>query len=67
MSCCEKCWEEALSMSKHSIWSPKECYENILKLRELSGTFCSPKEQAGQFWDEKLQCDKRYIQEKSYN
>ena len=61
MTCCEKCWEEAESMSRYTILTQKECYDHIIKLRETNGIVCSPKEQAGQFWNEELQYDNRMI------
>jgi hypothetical protein len=36
-----------------------ECYHELLEERKDSP--CSPREQAGDYWDEELQCDRRTI------
>ena len=36
-----------------------EHYEDLRDRRTLSGPICTPKEQAGQWWDEERQCDSR--------
>lgn len=48
MSACEKCWGDAYLMARATGKSQAECYFQILKESETS---CTPKEQAGQFWD----------------
>lgn len=51
MPSCEKCWRDA-----------RGDYSEYLKLlanRDLDGHVCSPREQAGQWWDEKEQRDLR--------
>ena len=60
MTACEKCWGDAYDQSR---WSGKEqytCYQEFLDKRKKNP--CSPKEQAGQFWSEEKQCDKRDIE-----
>jgi hypothetical protein len=57
MSSCEKCWAEAYTRSLGNGKSQTENYNDILA--EKIGKACSPKEQAGQFWDEEKQCDRR--------
>lgn len=55
---CEKCWTDAY---RRSLWSGKsqaECYFEILKERENNP--CTPQEQAGNYWDDSLQCDTRF-------
>ena len=57
MSACEKCWGDAYLRSRYSGKSQSECYMELLKERENSP--CSSEQQAGQWWDEEKQCDKR--------
>lgn len=67
MSICEKCYKEATRRS-HSDYS-KTRHEHYLDiLKERKDNPCTPKEQAGQYWDEELQCDIRKINnwEKEY-
>lgn len=59
MAACEKCWEDAYNMMIATGKSQSECYKILLEERKDNP--CSPEEQAGQFWDEKLQKDKRQI------
>ena len=53
MSCCEKCWSDAGGNA--------ETYAHLVELRNAYGPKCSPKEQAGQWWDEKQQQDTRVM------
>jgi len=54
---CEKCWEDAYSLSR-SNGLPQ--HVNYIRLLEERGSNpCSPKEQAGQFWDSEKRIDKR--------
>ena len=56
--CCEKCWNDAQSrIYADTSKSKTEHYQDLLKERKNNP--CSPKEQAGQYWDEKKQIDKR--------
>lgn len=60
MSCCEKCWEDAyIRFLNNPFHSQSEHYHNLLKERENYP--CNPEEQAGQFWNEEKQRDKRHI------
>lgn len=59
MPACEKCWRDAYYRSRATGHSQSECYAKLLEERRDNP--CSPKEQAGQFWDEERQCDKRNI------
>ena len=58
MSSCEKCWADAYrrALSQPMISQSKH-YHDLLKERKDSP--CAPREQAGQFWDEEKQCDRR--------
>ena len=60
MAGCEKCWSDAFRRSYGGSKSQSECYQELLKERENNP--CSPKEQAGQWWDEENQCDSRFSQ-----
>lgn len=57
MSACEKCWEDAYSRARITGISQAECYKKLLEERKDNP--CSIREQAGQFWDEEKQKDKR--------
>lgn len=59
MSACEKCWSDAYFRSITTGKSQGECYNDILRMR--GNNQCTPKEQAGQFWDEENQCDRRLL------
>jgi hypothetical protein len=59
VSCCEKCWEDAWTICLFSNKTQSECYHELLEERKNNP--CSPKEQAGQFWDEKKQIDIRKL------
>ncbi len=55
---CEKCWAEAYRMS---IGNGKMQYLNYnVLLKERAAHPCTPQEQAGQFWDDEKQRDKRF-------
>lgn len=64
MARCEKCWKEA--SFRHRVSgegdSVTEVYNKILD--EQDGSECSPQEQAGAWWDEELQLDRRLKEEK---
>ena len=57
MSSCEKCWNKAgrRALRNPSI-SKSEHYLRILRNKAVP---CTPKEQAGQFWDKDLEKDIR--------
>jgi len=60
MSSCEKCWGDAYMRTfAHPMKSQAEHYHDLLEERKDSP--CTPKEQAGQFWDEEKQCDSRGV------
>jgi hypothetical protein len=58
MNACEKCWGDAYRLSLNTGNDQSTCYKQLLEERKSNP--CSPREQAGQFWDEKLQRDSRY-------
>ena len=58
MACCEKCWADAYIRARcDTSKSQAEHYPDILREREEAGMVCTPKEQAGQWWDEERQVD----------
>ncbi len=60
MPCCEKCWTMARSRHRKDMSkSNMEHYYIVMKEVEDSGIECTPKQKAGQFWDEEKQCDNR--------
>ena len=59
MASCEKCWGDAFLISYGSFQTQTEAYYELLKERKENP--CTPKEQAGQWWDEEKQVDKRKI------
>ena len=61
MASCEKCWNDAYLQSFGTGKSQGEVYYEILEKRKNNP--CSEKEQAGQFWDQEKQIDKRYDNE----
>lgn len=58
MAACEKCWEDAWYRSQfvNPIKSQPEHYAELLEERKDNP--CSPREAAGQFWDEEHQCNR---------
>lgn len=61
MAACEKCWGKAFTRSRVTGKSQAECYREILAETEKRGETCTPKEQAGDYWDEEKQIDIRSI------
>ena len=59
MSACEKCWGDAYMRMLSSGKGQQECYNELLAERKEKP--CSAQEQAGQFWDEEKQIDRRHI------
>jgi len=59
---CEKCWEDSYARWRDNPEKDRMEYYNDL-LRERASNVCSLEEQAGQFWDEKKQYDKRIREE----
>ena len=59
MTDCEKCWEDAFRRSYGTGKSQAECYHDLLEERKDNP--CTPKEQAGEWWDEERQIDTRLL------
>ena len=57
MRSCEKCWDDAGMMAMEGLGYKADLYRKLIKERDKNP--CSPKEQAGQWWDEEKQCDIR--------
>lgn len=63
MASCEKCWWDAHKLVRDGVFTNiAEAYHYLLKKRDKNP--CTPKEQAGQFWDEEKQIDTRFIKNK---
>lgn len=56
MPMCEKCWADAAGM-----WTGDQVatYQRLVAERNAAGHPCTPRERAGQWWDEERQCDSR--------
>jgi hypothetical protein len=54
---CEKCWSDAFD--PYSPESQVDRYHRILKERKDHP--CTPRQQAGQWWDDELQVDTRKL------
>ena len=59
MASCEKCWNDAGREAYLEGGDKVEIYHRLLKERDKNP--CSPKEQAGQWWDEEKQIDVRLL------
>lgn len=59
MASCERCWLEAAARAVGSGRPTTDVYYEVMKEREEAGLVCTPKEQAGQWWDEEKQRDSR--------
>lgn len=59
MASCEKCWSEASRRALLEGGSVSDHYYRVMKEVEDSGNVCTPRERAGQFWDEATQRDTR--------
>jgi hypothetical protein len=60
MISCEKCWEDSKALMRSGFYEDHySAYKALMREREAAGKICSPKEQAGMFWDEEKQIDKR--------
>ncbi len=57
MASCEKCWFDASLRSRENGKTIMENYRDLLEERKDNP--CTPKEQAGQFWDEEKGWDRR--------
>ena len=63
---CEKCWADAYSrMLTNPNRSQASHYADIVFERNVTGTACTPKEQAGEWWDEDQQLDTRFDRERT--
>lgn len=60
MATCEKCWADAYSLEGDQV----KRYTKLWLERGKAGKPCTPKERAGQWWDEDLQRDSRYHYDK---
>jgi len=57
--CCEKCWGDAYMRSLDDPYKDQaEHYTDLLNERKDNP--CTPREQAGQWWNEEKQCDERW-------
>ena len=61
MASCERCWGNAFSRSHFGMTDQSDEYAKLLEERKDNP--CTPKEQAGQFWDEEKQIDIRTTKE----
>ena len=61
---CEKCWEDAYRRNLENGKGQPENYIELVKERNASGKICTPKEQAGQWWDKEKQIDIRLLKKK---
>ena len=57
MSACEKCWSDAYLLAWGTGKSQADCYFELLEERKDNP--CTPEQQAGDFWDDEKQCDRR--------
>lgn len=57
MTACEKCWSDAYLRALNTNKTQTDYFHELVKERRASP--CTPKEQAGQWWDEELGCDQR--------
>ena len=60
MPSCEKCWWDSYRMWRAGDGDRVKIYQRLLKERDKTGP-CTPKEQAGEYWDEEKQMDTRDI------
>ena len=54
---CEKCWAEAARSVYGTGRDQYEAYKEVIE--RMKDDPCSPKEQAGDWWDDELQVDRR--------
>ena len=57
MTACEKCWGDAYLRHLVTGKDQADCYRELLTERKKAP--CSPKEQAGDWWNEETQTDQR--------
>jgi hypothetical protein len=60
MAGCEKCWGDAYMRSRITGKDQPKCYRELLEERLYKP--CTPQQQAGDYWDEEKQCDKREVE-----
>lgn len=60
MASCEKCWGDAYTRMRMLGGSQVDHYDTLTIERDLAKTVCTPREQAGQWWDEERQVDTRF-------
>lgn len=58
MPACEKCWGDAYFRHTATGKDQHDCYRELLEERKDDP--CSIEDQAGEWWDEENQCDKRH-------
>ena len=61
MTGCQKCWHDAFRRSYGTEKCQAEVYQDILE--ERKDHHCTPRQQAGDYWDEEKQCDSRFPDE----
>lgn len=60
MAACEKCWADAFRAAMADPSMDQAAHYHLLLIkRNGEGPICTPREQAGQYWDEQRQCDTR--------
>ena len=59
---CEKCWGDAYMRYRDKGGTQTDHYNDLIKERKDNP--CTPKEQAGQWWDEEKQIDTRLLNHK---
>ena len=59
MACCEKCWGDAYYRYLTTGKDQDVCYHELLL--ERADNPCTPRDQAGDWWDEENQCDRRTL------
>lgn len=68
MASCEKCW--SVARARH-ISDPHKSvtdhYYDVMAEVQNSGKACTPKEQAGQYWDEENEIDTRCLDKDAQN
>jgi hypothetical protein len=59
MPSCEKCWSDAYLLSRATGENQADVYERLVEKRQSDP--CSPRQQAGQWWNEERQMDSRNL------
>lgn len=64
MASCERCWSDAYLLAVVRGVPQADVYEDLIRdVTEGHRRPCTPREQAGQWWDEARQCDSRVPRE----